>query len=213
MSKYHVLFIVINFAIYIIKSVNHLVFVRNKNLLNVVLNKIKKSGNFTISKFDYLTTNELDFVERFLKEQGNFITIQNENGMSYSAVKKKFNDILGKLKLSTLQTEERVDNIMISTGTQLIKITDSLVVKRIKEKLNANNGQSSIKLYNGDAYVNDYDPNGRGLILPRIPPANQLTRDAFDTAVEIVINNGGKVIKEKQDQVPNLVVMPCLSIQ
>lgn len=40
-----------------------------------------------------------------------------------------------------------------------------------------------------------FDTEDRGLVSPKIPPTNQLGWEAFDAAVEVVINNGGKAKK------------------
>lgn len=159
--------------------------------------ELELNGDFPLSKFDYLSTDELDFVECFLKTQGNFKIVQAERGMSYPAVKKKFNDILDKLNLSPLKAIDQNETLMTTVDAQPINETDSLVVKMIKEKLNANGGRASIPLYGGDPCEIGYDPSGRGLVSPKIPPANQLTWNAFEAAVEVVILNGGKAMKGK----------------
>ena len=76
-----------------------------------------------------------------------------------------------------------------------VKNTDSIVVKKIKEKLNARGGQASIKLYSGETCEIWFDKDDKGLVSPKIPPANQLIWAVFDAAIEIVINNGGKAKK------------------
>jgi len=157
--------------------------------------ELELNGDFPLSKFEYLSEDELEFVESFLKAQGNFKTIQNDMEMSYPAVKKKFSEILEKLNLSPIKNEERDEVMMISAGVQPISETDSPVVMRIKEKLNASDGHASIPLFKGDLCEIGYDPNGKGLISPKIPPANQLVWEAFDAAVEVVIQNGGKAKK------------------
>lgn len=159
--------------------------------------ELELNGDFPLSKFDYLASDELEFVESFLRAQGNFKTLQVEKGMSYPAVKKKFNDILDKLNLITIKSEERNEAIMITAGVQPIKENDSPVVKRIKENLNESNGRASIPLYSGELCEIGYDQNGKGLVSPKIPPANQLIWEAFDAAVEVVIQNGGKATKGK----------------
>lgn len=159
--------------------------------------ELELNGEFSFSKFDYLSTDELDFVEIFLKSQGNFKTIQQEKGMSYPAVKKKFNDILYKLNLSTTKGEEREEASMKTVNYQPIKDTDSLVIKRIKEKLNKVGGKTFIPLYNGDECNIGFDANGDGLVSKKIPIPNLLTWKAFDAAVEVVIQNRGKTKKGK----------------
>jgi hypothetical protein len=159
--------------------------------------ELELTGDFRLSKFDYLSDTELDIVECFLRAQGNFKTVQLELEMSYPAIKKKFNDILDKLNLSTLKTNEKEEVHMVTINSQSISETDSLVIKTIKEKLNAAGGQVSIPLYNKDSCDIRYDTFGKGLLSTKIPPANQLTWKAFDAAVEVVIKNNGKAEKGK----------------
>ena len=47
------------------------------------------------------------------------------------------------------------------------------------------------------SWSNGFDSNGKGLVSPKIPVPNQLTWEVFEAAVEVVIQNGGKVIKGK----------------
>ncbi|RFU70028.1 DUF2089 domain-containing protein [Bacillus sp. V59.32b] len=159
--------------------------------------ELELNGDFPLSKFDYLSADELDFVESFLKAQGNFKTLQNEKGMSYPAVKKKFNDILEKLNLSPIKNEKGNKTAMITVDNQPINKDDSLVVKKIKEKLNANGGRTLIPLYSGDLCDIGFDPNGKGLVSPKIPVPNHLIWEVFDAAVEVVYQNGGKAMKGK----------------
>lgn len=84
-----------------------------------------------------------------------------------------------------------------------IKDNDSLVVRKIKEKLNAADGQATITLYSGDSCDIWFDEGNKGLVSSKIPPANQLGWEAFDAAVEVVINNGGKAKKGMPNLVPN----------
>jgi hypothetical protein len=112
-------------------------------------------------------------------------------------VKKKFNDILDKLKLSPIKSEERNEMLMITADVQPIKQTDSLVVKTIKDRLNAIGGRASIPLFRGELCEVGYASSGKGLVSPKIPPADQLTWEVFEAAVEVVIQNGGKAIKGK----------------
>lgn len=157
--------------------------------------ELELNGDFLLSKFDYLSTEELEFIECFLKYQGNFKTVQNEKGMSYPATKKKLNDILNKLKLTPQKLAERSELSVSTIKNVPIKNTDSKVVKKIKEKLNSSNGIVTIPLYSGDSCDIWFDEGDRGLVSPKIPPTNQLGWETFDAAVEVVINNGGKAKK------------------
>ena len=76
-----------------------------------------------------------------------------------------------------------------------IKNTDSLVVKRIKEKLNDAGGQAIVTLYSGDSCDIWFDEGDKGLVASKIPPDNELVWEAFDAAVEVAMVNGGKAKK------------------
>lgn len=159
--------------------------------------EMELSGDFPLSKFDYLSIDEMDFIECFLKHQGNFKAVQNEKNMSYPATKKRLVDILEKLELVQSKSEEKMDFSMSKVAHVDIKDCDSIVVRTIKEKLNDNNGRAIIRLYQGDSCAIWFNENGKGLVSPKIPPANQLMWEAFDAAVEVVLNNGGKAVKGK----------------
>ena len=137
----------------------------------------------------------MEFVECFLKYHGNFKALQNEKGLSYPAVKKKFADILDKLNLNTQETDERKIPPMPTIKSVPIKDSDSPVVKRIKDKLNNAGGKATITLYSGEGCDIWFDEEGKGLVSPKIPPANQLVWEAFEAAVEVVTKNGGKAAK------------------
>jgi len=159
--------------------------------------ELELNGDFPLSKFDYLSFDEVEFIECFLKARGNFKTVQLELGISYPAAKKKFDEILDKLDLPLFKAEEKDETQVATSDYQPINENDSLVIKRIKEKLNSVDGHTTIPLYSGDDCDIGFDVNGRGLISQKIPPANQLIWEAFDAAVEVVIKNGGEAVKGK----------------
>ena len=157
--------------------------------------ELELNGQFSLSKFDCLSADELNFVEFFMKAQGNFKSIQEELDMSYPALKKRLSEILNKLNLTPIKYKEESDKIMSKIEFLPIDKRDSLVVKKIKEKLNESGGKAMIPLYNDDLCDIEYDPNEKGLVSSKIPPKDQLIWEAFDAAVEVIINNGGQAPK------------------
>lgn len=159
--------------------------------------RLELKGDFGLSKFDYLSADELEFVMTFLKYQGNLKALQEDKSMSYPAAKKKLAEIIIKLGIKAIKDEELEVSNMPSIERISIESNDSIVVVRIKEKLNACGGKATIKLLQGDLCEIRFDSNGKGIISPKIPPVNQLIWEAFDAAVEVVIKNGGKANKGK----------------
>ncbi|MGO4889958.1 DUF2089 family protein [Anaerobacillus sp. MEB173] len=169
----------------------------NLKVTHLACNKcdVELVGNFELSKFDYLSAEELDFVVTFLMYHGNFKAVQEKKGMSYPAVKKRISEVLMKLGIEDIKHEKKAEAAKSVINFLQIKSKDSLVIARIKAKLNDCGGKTTIKLLQGDDCEIWFDSDGKGLISPKIPPTNQLVWEAFDAAVEVIVNNGGKVAK------------------
>jgi len=54
-------------------------------------------GNFTLSKFNYLDTEQLYFIEVFVKNRGNIKAIEKEMDLSYPTIKKLLDDVIAGL--------------------------------------------------------------------------------------------------------------------
>ena len=96
---------------------------------------------------------------------------------------------------ATSNVVERNEECMPTITNVAIKETDSLVVKNIKSKLNDAGGKAIITLFSGDSCDICFDEGDKGIVSSKITSANQPIWEAFDAAVEIVMNNGGKAKK------------------
>jgi len=68
------------------------------------------TGDFELSKFSYLKKDELDFIETFLRYQGNLKDVQNVLGISYPTAKKQLDNVLINLGYSAAETKEENQN-------------------------------------------------------------------------------------------------------
>lgn len=50
-----------------------------------------------MSKFEYLTSEQLNFIEVFLKNRGNIKDVEKELGISYPTVRAKLDEVIGAL--------------------------------------------------------------------------------------------------------------------
>ncbi|MDD3129134.1 MAG: DUF2089 domain-containing protein [Candidatus Izemoplasmatales bacterium] len=57
-------------------------------------------GKFTLSKFNYLDTEKLYFIEVFVKNRGNIKAIEKEMGYSYPTIKKMLDEVIEGLGYS-----------------------------------------------------------------------------------------------------------------
>jgi hypothetical protein len=82
--------------------------------------KLKCSGCGTIienefeqSKFDYLSKQQRDFVEAFIKCRGNIKDVEKELGISYPTVRAKLDDVIQVLGYSiTKKTEVKTKKVL-----------------------------------------------------------------------------------------------------
>ena len=54
-------------------------------------------NNFRLSKFDYLSEEELDFTETFIRCRGNIKEVEKELGISYPTVRSRLDAVIKKL--------------------------------------------------------------------------------------------------------------------
>ena len=59
--------------------------------------KTEISGAFQLSKFNYLSKEDLYFIEVFIKNRGNIKNVEKELGISYPTVKKNMDDVIESL--------------------------------------------------------------------------------------------------------------------
>ncbi|WP_070000101.1 DUF2089 domain-containing protein [Cellulosilyticum sp. I15G10I2] len=54
-------------------------------------------NHFEMSKFDYLTSEQINFIEVFLKNRGNIKDVEKELGISYPTVRAKLDEVISAL--------------------------------------------------------------------------------------------------------------------
>ncbi len=59
--------------------------------------KTEISGAFRLSRFNYLSKEDLYFIEVFVKNRGNIKNIEKELGISYPTVKRNIDDVIVRL--------------------------------------------------------------------------------------------------------------------
>ena len=145
--------------------------------------------NFEIGSFSKLSDDQISFLLSFLKNQGNFKSLQAELGLSYPAAKKKLNELLGALGLAEVTTPCYVEEVDMSTWkTDLMSRKASDIVKA---KLMDCNGVATVRTYKGKEYilhVVDEDKFSCDEIL-------DYEYSVFDVIVNTLVSQGGKAKK------------------
>lgn len=65
-------------------------------------------NDFELSKFSYLTMDQLNFAEVFIKCRGNIKDVERELGISYPTVRSKIEDLI--VSLGYVPIKEKADN-------------------------------------------------------------------------------------------------------
>lgn len=96
---------------------------------------IEINGEFSLSKLNLLTKEQLFFVELFLKNQGSIKAVEKELNISYPTVKKILNDVLSTLGYRVESEEIAMINERELILDQLAKkqISFEEATKRLKE--------------------------------------------------------------------------------
>lgn len=64
------------------------------------------SGQFQLSKFNYLSKEDLYFIEVFIKNRGNIKQVEKELGISYPTVKKTLDEVIVSLGYEVSEEEK-----------------------------------------------------------------------------------------------------------
>lgn len=153
---------------------------------------LELSNEFTLTPFAYLEQDDLYFVELFIQCNGSLKELQSLLKLSYPAVKKRLSKIQSILQLGTDIKPKPMEIVV----TQLpIYQDESLVVKKIKTKLNLNNGSATIPLNRGGEFKIYYEEFGNGICATNLPPNKILTWKAFNMAIRLLEEQGGRAMK------------------
>lgn len=155
---------------------------------------LELSNDFTLSKFNYLKEDDLNFIEMYLKCQGSLKELQKQLKISYPAAKRQFDNVLKSLGFNK-EDENLPANIEVILSELPIYEDESNTVKSIKKRLNAHNGLATLALPRGGSFQIYYDGFGNGVIATNVPASRVLTWKAFDSAVEVMEKNHGKAKK------------------
>ena len=91
-------------------------------------------NDFYLNKFDYLSEDDLHFVETFLKCRGNIKEVEKELGISYPTVRSKLDGVIGKLGYTTLAAPSADRKKEILDALENGEITPEEALAQMNEK-------------------------------------------------------------------------------
>lgn len=92
-------------------------------------------NEFEFSKFEYLSKEQLYFIETFLKCRGNIKDVEKEMGISYPTVRAKLDEVLNALGYVQAQEQPKkvVDNKAIIEALEKGEISAEEAIKKLND--------------------------------------------------------------------------------
>ncbi|EYE89353.1 hypothetical protein Q428_02635 [Fervidicella metallireducens AeB] len=90
-------------------------------------------NEFELSKFAYLSYEQLNFIEVFVKCRGNIKDVEKELGISYPTVRSKLDDVISALGYIPARTKEENNNLDIITKLENGEITAEDAINLLKK--------------------------------------------------------------------------------
>ena len=89
-------------------------------------------NNFSLSKFDYLSDEELYFTETFIRCRGNIKEVEKELGISYPTVRPKLDAVIKKLGYETGPDQQSAKKEEILRALENGEITAEQAIAQLK---------------------------------------------------------------------------------
>lgn len=90
-------------------------------------------NEFEFSKFEYLSKEQLYFIETFLKCRGNIKDVEKEMGISYPTVRAKLDEVLNTLGYIQAQPKKVTDSKAILEALEKGEISAEDAIKKLND--------------------------------------------------------------------------------
>jgi hypothetical protein len=90
-------------------------------------------NDFKLSRFDYLTSEQLYFVETFIKCRGSIKEVERELGISYPTVRAKLDEVISSLGYTPQNTSVSKSNNSILDALEKGEISAEEAIKEMKK--------------------------------------------------------------------------------
>lgn len=89
-------------------------------------------NKFTLSKFDYLSEEQLFFIETFIKCRGSIKEVEKELGISYPTVRGKLDEVIAGLGYTPKATKEKKDTLEVLAALEKGEIPLDEAISQLK---------------------------------------------------------------------------------
>lgn len=89
-------------------------------------------GHFELDKFSYLTEEQKEFIEIFVKNRGNIKEIEKDLGISYPTVRRNLDQVIEALGYSVKPIEEEINKKEILEKLSTGELTSEEALKKLR---------------------------------------------------------------------------------
>lgn len=89
-------------------------------------------NEFELSKFDYLTNEQLYFIETFIRCRGSIKEVEREMGISYPTVRAKLDEVIESLGYAAKETKVKQDSKDILNALEQGDISVDEAISKLK---------------------------------------------------------------------------------
>ncbi len=89
-------------------------------------------GKFELDKFSYLTEEQKEFIEIFVKNRGNIKEIEKDLGISYPTVRRNLDQVIEALGYSVKPNDEEINKKEILEKLSTGQLTSEEALKKLK---------------------------------------------------------------------------------
>ena len=147
-------------------------------------------GDFELSAFERLNSEQYEFLIAFLKSRGNMKEVQNDLQMSYPTAKKKLDELLIALKLSEAP---EVEPRKIEVKNMKVDYSSKKASEIIKAKLKENGGKVTVYTLQGKPCNIYAESDGNTFASDKLPFNPEYA--IFDVIVDLMLQQGGSARK------------------
>ena len=90
-------------------------------------------NEFELSKFDYLTNEQLYFIETFIRCRGSIKEVEREMGISYPTVRAKSDEVIESLGYAAKETKVKQDSKDILNALEQGDISVDEAISKLKD--------------------------------------------------------------------------------
>lgn len=90
-------------------------------------------NEFELSKFDYLTNEQLYFIETFIRCRGSIKEVEREMGISYPTVRAKLDEVIESLGYAAKETKVKQDSKDILNALEQGDISVDEAISKLKD--------------------------------------------------------------------------------